>query len=119
MRPNIATSRHQSRRAVLAVWAALLAVLCGCAPATAPVAGVPGHVVRGWVTSADHSRELSPVDAPLEPATAAPAAIEIDPTRRYQSMVGFGAAITDASAWLIRTRMDGAQRAALMKELFG
>ena len=49
------------------------------------------------------------------------------PTRRWVSLpfstaalgIGFGAAITDASAWLIRSRMDGAQRAALMQELFG
>jgi hypothetical protein len=34
-------------------------------------------------------------------------------------MVGFGAAITDASAWLIQTRMNAVQRAALMLELFG
>jgi glucosylceramidase len=45
--------------------------------------------------------------------------MEIDTTRRYQTMIGFGAAITDAAAWLIRFRMDGAQRDALMKELFG
>ena len=97
---------------------ALLAALCGCG-APAPRPAVPHHTVLGWVTSADHSRELLRVEAPLVRATAAPAAIEIDPSRRYQTMVGFGAAITDAAAWLIRTRMDGAQRAALMNELFG
>lgn len=101
----------------------LVAALCGCAAPTPDAArALPpavGHTVRGWVTSADHSLELQAVEAPLDPATAAPAAIEIDPGRRYQTMVGFGAAITDAAAWLIRTRMDGAQRAALMKELFG
>jgi len=34
-------------------------------------------------------------------------------------MAGFGAAITDASAWLIRNRLSEAQRSALMAELFG
>jgi glucosylceramidase len=34
-------------------------------------------------------------------------------------MVGFGAAITDASAWLIQNRLTPAQRDALLKELYG
>jgi glucosylceramidase len=72
------------------------------------------------VTTADRSQQLArAADAVLGRATATPATIEIDPARRYQTMIGFGAAITDASAWLIRSRMDGAQRAALMQELFG
>jgi glucosylceramidase len=75
--------------------------------------------VHGWVTTADRSQQLARVDLVLNNATATPATIEIDPTRRYQTMVGFGAAVTDAAAWLIRFRMDGAQRGALMKELFG
>ena len=34
-------------------------------------------------------------------------------------MLGFGASITDASAWLIQQRMSPAQREALLRELFG
>jgi glucosylceramidase len=72
------------------------------------------------VTTADRSQQLArAADAVLGRAAAGPATIEIDTARRYQTMIGFGAAITDASAWLIRSRMDGAQRAALMQELFG
>jgi glucosylceramidase len=129
MRPRKATSRHQpfratSKRARPITGAVLVAALCGCAAprpeaTRAPVPALPNQTVRGWVTSADHSRELLRVDAPLEPASVAPEAIEIDPTRRYQTMVGFGASITDAAAGLIRQRMNGAQRAALMKDLFG
>ncbi|MBL7372816.1 glycosyl hydrolase, partial [Escherichia coli] len=47
------------------------------------------------------------------------AAITVDPGQRYQRMVGFGAAITDASAWLIQHRLDPRQRGALLRELFG
>ena len=76
--------------------------------------------VHVWVTTADRSQQLArAADAVLGRAAAGPATIEIDTARRYQTMIGFGAAITDASAWLIRSRMDGAQRAALMQELFG
>jgi glucosylceramidase len=72
------------------------------------------------VTTADRSQQLArAADAVLGRAAAGPVTIEIDTARRYQTMIGFGAAITDASAWLIRSRMDGAQRAALMQELFG
>ena len=113
---------------------ALLASLCGCAdteqaPARAPRVEVPSQGVRAWMTTANGNRQLAPVDVVLNdaqstPATidngaAAPAMIEIDATRRYQRMVGFGAASTDASAWLLRMRMNSAQRTALMKELFG
>jgi glucosylceramidase len=76
--------------------------------------------VQVWVTTADRRQRLArAADVVLGGATAAPATIEVDTARRYQSMIGFGAAITDASAWLIGSRMDGAQRAALMQELFG
>jgi glucosylceramidase len=97
----------------------LAALCCAAAPAAALRPGLPGAAVRVWVTSADHRRELSSAGVPLAPATVAPALIEVDPSRRYQAMVGFGAAITDASAWVIRLRMDPVQRAALMKDLFG
>lgn len=45
--------------------------------------------------------------------------IEVDPSKRFQTMVGFGASITDASAWLIRNKLSEVQRNALMAELFG
>jgi glucosylceramidase len=103
---------------------ALLAALCVCAgemqaAARARPGAPPSHTVQGWVTTADRGQQLAPVGLALHVATATPATIEIDTTRRYQTMVGFGAAITDAAAGLIRFRMNGAQRAALMKELFG
>ena len=45
--------------------------------------------------------------------------IKVEAATRYQQMVGFGASITDASAWLIQHRMDPKQREALLRELFG
>lgn len=103
---------------------ALLAVLCGCGSAVRDPAHArhtqANHGVQIWVTTADRSQQLARAkDVALGHATAESATIEIDTGRRYQTMIGFGAAITDASAWLIRSRMGGAQRAALMQELFG
>ena len=52
-------------------------------------------------------------------AGTATADVVIDPASKYQTMVGFGAALTDSSAWLIQNAMKPSQRAALLHELFG
>jgi len=100
----------------------LVATLAMLAAAACASAGEPdGLTARVWVTSGDRSRMLSE-QAPLEFATEVPRdgpVIVVDGAQRFQSMVGFGAAITDASAWLIQTRLTPAQRDALMGELFG
>src|SRR5262245_5444545 len=98
---------------------ALRLAICALAIAIAPGAGA-ADVVRAWVTTADQTRLLA-----REPDIrfGAPAShlvrIEVDPQRRYQQMVGFGASVTDASAWLIENRLSAGQRAALLRELFG
>jgi glucosylceramidase len=98
-----------------------LATLVGCAAAPAvPLAMGPGSAVSAWVTSGDRSQLLSP-ETGLAFGSAPPlgANIEVDPSQRFQRMVGFGASITDASAWLIQQRLNPAQRSALLQELFG
>lgn len=44
--------------------------------------------------------------------------IAVDPTITYQIMDGFGAALTESSAWLIQNELNAAQRAALLERLF-
>ena len=88
----------------------------------AACAGAPADpTARVWMTSGDRSRLLSE-DAPLHfqpsPAAAGPA-VTVDADRRFQEIVGFGAAITDASAFLIQTKLADDQRDALLRELFG
>ena len=85
-----------ARRAL--VIGAGLATLGAAACAGAPVE----PSARVWMTSGDRSRLLSE-QAPLRfesSPTAGEATVAIDPRRQFQEMVGFGAAITDASAWL-------------------
>jgi glucosylceramidase len=74
-----------------------------------------------WQTRADRSRLLArePDSRFKAGQKALPLHIEVDASQRFQTMEGFGAAITDASAWLIQQRMNEAQRKALMEELFG
>jgi glucosylceramidase len=86
---------------------ALTAVLAGAANA-APV--------RAFLTTADQQNLLAP--GPVGKPAAAGAVIRIDPRRQHQRIAGFGAAITEASAWLIRNGLQDAQRDALMRELF-
>jgi glucosylceramidase len=45
--------------------------------------------------------------------------VEVDYSRQFQSVVGWGAAMSDAAAYLIQTKLNPAQREALLKELFG
>ncbi len=103
----------------LAALAAPLAMLAVSACATP---GEPEEfAARVWVTSGDRGQLLDEQN-PLRFTTEASAdrpVIAVDVTRRFQGMVGFGAQITDASAWLIQTRMSATQRDALMRELFG
>ncbi|NCT84315.1 MAG: glycosyl hydrolase [Comamonadaceae bacterium] len=83
---------------------------------TAALAGLANAApVQAFLTTADQQRLLSPS------AVGAPAAgpvIRIDTQRRHQRMAGFGAAITEGSAWLMRHGMSQPQRDALMRELF-
>ncbi|MBI2404105.1 MAG: glycosyl hydrolase [Gemmatimonadetes bacterium] len=83
--------------------------------------GGRGPAAEVWLTTADASKLLSrepDVRFGADPG-AGVARIEVDDSAVYQEMVGFGAAITDASAWLIQHRMSPAQREALLQELFG
>ena len=94
-------------------------VVCGLLLVAGPRAGAAA-VVQAWFTTADQAKLMArEADAAFGVATPRPVRIDVHPVRRYQDMVGFGAAITDASAWLIETRLNATQRAALLEEIFG
>jgi glucosylceramidase len=73
------------------------------------------------MTSGDRTRLLSEQPALVfQTGEAADGPVlVVDAEQKHQSIVGFGAAITDASAWLIQTRLTPAGRQALIRELFG
>ncbi|MEQ1487608.1 MAG: glycoside hydrolase family 30 beta sandwich domain-containing protein [Methylotenera sp.] len=85
---------------------------------TAPIRG-NGTKVQVWLTTTDRTKLLSR-EADVTFTNVAPLStnIDIDSSKQYQEMVGFGAAITDASAWLMQNKMSEAQRTALLNELF-
>jgi glucosylceramidase len=98
-------------------WSALV---CG-ATLLAPTGSLSAaDIVQAWVTTPDKSKLLARGSDPKVGTEGAGAnRIDIDAERRYQEIVGFGAAVTDASAWLIQTKLNRRQRAALLQELFG
>jgi glucosylceramidase len=101
--------------------AALPLLLAG---ATCAHAAHAADRVQVWVTTGDqkqlmaHGPDLA-FDTSPSAGPAAGTAIELDDARRYQAIVGFGAALTDASAMLIQDKLSASQRAALLQDLFG
>ena len=71
------------------------------------------------MTTGDRAKLLHrEADVPFGVDTATLPTIEIDQARTHQEMVGFGASLTDASAWLIQHKLSADQREALLRELF-
>ena len=111
---------------LLAALATVTTLACGHNGATDPGGGtnpppVSGAVVDVWMTTATGAKLLSrEADAHFTAATPpAGTTITVDDATQYQEIVGFGAAMTDASAYLIEKSMSASQRDALMQELFG
>src|SRR5215475_6382752 len=70
---------------------------------------------RVWQRGRRHA-QLTPL-AWKSAGSIAPNAIVLDPTATQQEMLGFGAAFTDASCYLLN-QLAADKRAALMRELF-
>ncbi|MEP9382276.1 discoidin domain-containing protein [Nocardioides cheoyonin] len=97
---------------------AAFAVPTGPAAAAAPDRTIPPAYVSVWVTTPDGAQRL----APQQPVSFARGSsdlttITIEPTQTYQSMVGFGGAITDSSAAVLG-ELSPAARAQAMRSLF-
>ena len=78
----------------------------------------PKGKVSGWMTSKDAQYKSVGV-AGWQPAKGKVAnVITLNPAQKFQSVLGFGAAFTDASCYL-SGKMDAGQRQALLADLFG
>ena len=87
-------------------------------PITPPVTDT-GAAIDVWVTNSVGTQLLSrDPDLHFVSPPAATDVINVDTTVKHQTIVGFGAAMTDASAFLI-SKLAAAKRDALMRELFG
>jgi glucosylceramidase len=90
----------------------LLTGTAGAAPSALPAA----HV---WITTPDGTQRMTDAGTvAFRPGGSANVTVTVDPSRTYQRMDGFGAAITDSSAHVMY-QLDPANRTAAMQDLFG
>lgn len=90
-------------------------------PVTPPVGTVPApEGAQAWLTTADGSRRLAPfVAGAIRLEAGQTADVVIDTRQRHQPFSGYGASITDATAWLLERELGAEDRARLLRELFG
>lgn len=86
--------------------------------AAIPVVGLMVPTPSAVVTTADGSRLLAPLRVTAVPlGTSADATLTVDADEVHQSIVGFGASLTESSA-VVLMRLPPAQRATVMSDLF-
>ena len=109
--------------ALVALLAAGTLVALRLAPAPPPQGtAVPpaGPAVELWLSTQDRRLRLArQPDVPISAPVSVPANIVIDTSRTFQTIMGFGAALTDSSSWLIQHRLTAQQRNAFLREMFG
>jgi glucosylceramidase len=73
-----------------------------------------------WLTTPDQSKLLSKEEelSFSNKEHSVETTIQVDETITYQQMEGFGASLTDSSAWLIDKKLNSEQREKLMNALF-
>src|SRR5262249_29731751 len=78
----------------------------------------PKSEIKAWTTAGDDRfRRLPPLAWRKATQETSERTVTIDPRVRFQEVLGFGAAFTDASCYLFN-QMPAASRAALFRELF-
>jgi glucosylceramidase len=108
-----------SRRTFLQQSAALAALAAGANElpswAAAQSSAAP---MRAWITAGEKRFDPLPIGPWQTAAAESSAAVEIDGAKKFQSILGFGGAFTDASCYLF-SRMEPGARKGLMDEFFG
>ena len=84
-----------------------------------PLQHADATAVSAWLTTTDGKNTITAQpDLAFNAGTATGNPLAVSDGTQYQQMVGFGAAMTDTSAYLIGTKMSTAQRNAVMQALF-
>lgn len=92
----------------------LVGLLAGCTK-TQP----PPSTMQVWLTTADKSKLLARgEDVQFTQGAGSGSIIEVDSATVYQTMDGFGYALTGGSAMLLKTKLSDEARATLLRELF-
>lgn len=97
----------------------LTAILSGCSKSGEPGTTSPGDI-ETWITTADKDSLFTKTATGLafSDKTERKNIITVDSTKQYQSIDGFGYALTGGSAWLLHEKLDPSERDAILKELF-
>ena len=78
-----------------------------------------GPTVQAWLTTSNGSSQLAQqANLTFGTNTGNSSTINVNEYQDLQQMNGFGAAVTDSSAWLIYDNMSASQRTTLMQNLF-
>lgn len=85
-----------------------------------PTSRTQGSVYIDVVESSDDLHESLREKPALQFSSSQPSnlTIRVDESRTYQQIDGFGASLTDSSAWLLSQKLTPAQRTTLLTELF-
>ena len=89
----------------------------GTTPTRAKASGVTQWTTRDGQSGNPITSVLPLSDQPAAKAAAPGTTVYVDPALKFQTITGFGASITDSSAYNLY-RLDEAQRAAVMNRLF-
>jgi O-glycosyl hydrolase len=91
----------------------------GGGPTATPTSTPAGGAVNVWLTTGDKAKLLhQEPNITFGADTTTGLLIHVNENHTYQQVDGFGAALTDSSAWLISNELTTAQRDALMNSLF-
>ncbi|WP_336776916.1 glycoside hydrolase family 30 protein [Paenibacillus sp. MMO-58] len=109
------------RRSTVILPILLVALLAtACSSGNSGSSGSTDGQVQVWLTTPDKSKLLQQEES-LKLTKAKDSeenVITIDDGKVYQQMDGFGASLTDSSAWLIANKLNESQREELMNKLF-
>jgi glucosylceramidase len=106
---------RQRRRVIAGL--ALTAGIAGVYRAALVAQATQVHV---WMTTGDRSLLLAPQPDTVfaAPGAAGPITIAVDDSQQFQQIAGFGASMTESSAWLLSTVLSSQARATWMSRLF-
>jgi glucosylceramidase len=104
----------------------ILTLLCvaffvsNCKKSGADQSTTNGATIESWLTLADQSVlfQQQPEKLSFAEGSNDLATITVNPDQKFQSIDGFGMALTGGSASLINQKLNAAQRTALLTELF-
>jgi glucosylceramidase len=97
--------------------AAVITVLCGLIVGVPAAQADSATPVQVWMTTSDGARRLTRLADTRFTGSAEPVNIAVSSTEQHQSMMGFGASVTEAAAHLA-AGMPAPERSRLVEELF-